>query len=355
MTFALGFPLNARVTTLSPGTGPARRFIMRNRAKKLARLVEAWRHLTVSSRRVGTRGVIDNSRHRCYKSSPFVARERLLSASLHALSPRLLNLALLGLPCAFAQSPPGLAGLPGGSLPVPSDAPAGPAQHGSEPVVLVVGRETKPRGMDLVLGLPTGVRFFGELGPREDHAPEMEGFLGLYLICPTAGIGLRWPFRPLCGQRHALVLRPGVDGYILLNPFYRGDGWLGDSNPLLALVAADVRGNRVATLLFKSLCRGMRGQGRRRHRFLGQYRLPPHRGPLCWSSILSIRTGFPNGLARTRRSLFAWRSGCGATFSADDVGMNWITTGAASILFSRFGWREAVSLRQAKVTEVICH
>jgi hypothetical protein len=95
-------------------------------------------------------------------------------------------------------------------------------------------------GIDLVLGLPAGIRVFHELGPPAYLVPELEAFAGLYLIVPMVGGGLRWQLAPLSGESNALILRPGVDGYLVENPFYHSAGWFSGGPHYTGLVAADV-------------------------------------------------------------------------------------------------------------------
>lgn len=79
--------------------------------------------------------------------------------------------------------------------------------------------------LDLLVGLPTGLRVQARLG---ESAWVAEGFVGLYIIVPMAGGGVRRCFTPLSGERDALCLSPGVDVYLLMDPFnnkyYYGGG-----------------------------------------------------------------------------------------------------------------------------------
>jgi hypothetical protein len=67
--------------------------------------------------------------------------------------------------------------------------------------VLWDARPGKAWGADLVLGLPSGVRVFHELSTPGSWAPDLEALAGFYIIFPTAGVGLRWQFSPLHGER----------------------------------------------------------------------------------------------------------------------------------------------------------
>jgi hypothetical protein len=98
----------------------------------------------------------------------------------------------------------------------------------------------KTWGIDLMLGLPAGVRLFCELGAPTHWLPEVEAFAGLYIIVPMVGGGLRWQCTPLCGECNALVVRPGFDGYVLENPFYGSEGWFGGGPHYQGMAATDV-------------------------------------------------------------------------------------------------------------------
>jgi hypothetical protein len=102
-------------------------------------------------------------------------------------------------------------------------------------------REEPPRtlfGVDLLLGLPSGVRISFGPATLNTWVPALEGFAGLYLILPTAGAGLRWSLSPLTNAHDALVLRPGIDVYALDNPFDTG-GWLSGGSRGLGVIAGD--------------------------------------------------------------------------------------------------------------------
>jgi hypothetical protein len=78
-----------------------------------------------------------------------------------------------------------------------------------------------PWHVDLLLGLPGGLRVQRTLG----GSPWMiEGFAGLELILPTAGLGLRRQCVLLEGDCNALTINPGVDAYVALLPTGHGTG-----------------------------------------------------------------------------------------------------------------------------------
>jgi hypothetical protein len=81
-------------------------------------------------------------------------------------------------------------------------------------------------GVEVLLGLPTGVRLQGVLARHDNHAFMLEWFAGLdLLIAPTFGAGGRWSWTPVCGAHDGLALRPGLGVYYLINPL---SGLLGD-------------------------------------------------------------------------------------------------------------------------------
>jgi hypothetical protein len=93
-------------------------------------------------------------------------------------------------------------------------------------------------GASLLLGLPSGLRLQKALSPDPNQTALLEGFAGLFLIFPSAGGGVRYRFTPLAGKTDTLYLSPGVDGYVIANPFAFGsrDNWFRG----LGLVSVDV-------------------------------------------------------------------------------------------------------------------
>ena len=64
---------------------------------------------------------------------------------------------------------------------------------------------------DLLLGFPLGVRIQRNVG----ESPWLcEGFVGLAGISPTVGAGVRRQFVVVQGASNALLINPGVDGYL---------------------------------------------------------------------------------------------------------------------------------------------
>jgi hypothetical protein len=70
-----------------------------------------------------------------------------------------------------------------------------------------------------MLGLPAGFRIQKAVGPDERSPWLLEGFAGLYAIIPTIGVGVRFRGDVFSGAQDTLVLSPGVDAYVLLDPF----------------------------------------------------------------------------------------------------------------------------------------
>ncbi len=141
-----------------------------------------------------------------------------------------LSSTLFGLASAAAQAPQAL---PDGVLTPPSASLPASAEPRPAPLEDPTARRW---GLDVLIGVPAGARLFRELGEPGGSAPEIEAFAGLYIIAPLLGGGLRWHFVPWCGASHALVFRPGVDGYALLNPSHT---WLDSGPAWLPVVAAD--------------------------------------------------------------------------------------------------------------------
>lgn len=103
--------------------------------------------------------------------------------------------------------------------PVEPMAPAPSIPAGVPPVLWVPAAEpANPWEADFVFGLPLGVRFQRSLHPGEGGLAA-EGFVGLFLIFPTVGGGLRLQHAPIGDLNDALLLNPGIDAYLLLNPF----------------------------------------------------------------------------------------------------------------------------------------
>jgi hypothetical protein len=102
-------------------------------------------------------------------------------------------------------------------------------------------------GANLLLGLPTGVRLQKELDSGPDPAFVLEGFVGLFVVLPTVGGGIRYRCSPIQGRTDCLFLSPGVDAYVLFYPSHReSDGWFSDNPPnefgpqVFGLVSVDV-------------------------------------------------------------------------------------------------------------------
>ncbi len=135
------------------------------------------------------------------------------------MRPWLLAVALafapLGLPPAAAQGPP--LGPPPPVWEVPPPPPAAPAAEG--PTAATFGQQD-PLGLDILLGLPTGVRLSGTVLRRENRSYSLEAVAGLYIIAPLVGVGGRFSWTAWAGQCNALALRPGVDVWAAEIPFF---------------------------------------------------------------------------------------------------------------------------------------
>src|SRR4051794_544410 len=68
------------------------------------------------------------------------------------------------------------------------------------------GLDEAPSSFDFIFGLPTGFRL--QLGFGEEARWQAEGFLGLELIYPTAGVGLRRRIPWFEGRRDGFVISP---------------------------------------------------------------------------------------------------------------------------------------------------
>ncbi len=132
-----------------------------------------------------------------------------------------------------AQAPSLAVPLPPATYPaVPVQAPT----YAPAPVLVEGPASTPPWELDAIFGLPTGLRLSRALSDRLDA----EVIAGAYLLDPAVGAGLRWRCIPYQGMCDALVIRPGVDGYLLVNPDAFRDHWWHHRQPVIGLVGADV-------------------------------------------------------------------------------------------------------------------
>lgn len=149
--------------------------------------------------------------------------------------------ALIALPLLLLAPPAGsaLAQIPAAlpsatsAMPLPSARDAVPALFASPP-----DPPPTPRwSLDLLLGLPTGLRVQRQLGESPWFA---EGIAGVYVVPPFVGGtmlggGFRRCFTPFAGEYNALCISPGIDAYlasfqVLLDPGKHAGG----------VIAADV-------------------------------------------------------------------------------------------------------------------
>jgi hypothetical protein len=154
---------------------------------------------------------------------------------------RLWALAVASLLLTCARAERGIA--QPSALAIPSDAPGlvlpAAGSDTASPFLLPPTRETSsPWSVDLLLGLPTGVRAQCVLDADGDRVWLAEGVVGFELIMPLVGGGVRRRFTAPCGEYDALILSPGMGVYLLINPLADNDFFGGP--PVAGLVAADV-------------------------------------------------------------------------------------------------------------------
>lgn len=156
------------------------------------------------------------------------------------MSPRLPLGGVLVLLCAAASQagdpPP-----PGSAAPIaaPIASPSG-AESVNPLLVSPAGAVAHDWSAELLFGLPTGLRAQHRLGVDGTSPWLVEGFLGFELIFPGVGGGVRRRLEVLQGERHSLVISPGVDGYVFYNTFYTDRCRCRREYPVLGMAAADV-------------------------------------------------------------------------------------------------------------------
>jgi hypothetical protein len=126
---------------------------------------------------------------------------------------RLLSLAALALvpASAWAQPPSSF----------PDTAGVIPPEWINAPVRTGQGDSRSPWHMDLLFGLPLGVRAQRDIG---DTPWVCEGFLGLVLINPSVGAGLRRRCVLYQGETRSFMVNPGVDAYLSAIADFSGIG-----------------------------------------------------------------------------------------------------------------------------------
>ena len=116
-----------------------------------------------------------------------------------------------------------------------------PLADETNPTPLLDRCPAHPWSVDLLLGLPTGVRvkrFF-----NDDAAAGWmgEGFAGFELILPMFGGGVRYAYAPWIGRYNVISISPGVDAYLLPNVYKNANGFFGGGGPsAYGLIAVDV-------------------------------------------------------------------------------------------------------------------
>jgi hypothetical protein len=120
--------------------------------------------------------------------------------------------------------------------------PARPAEGGADDLFpFASSRECSAWSMDFLFGLPTGFRAKRSFEEDEGGAWQMEGFAGLEVIFPMVGGGVRRRFTPFSGKHDAVCVSPGVDAYLLVNPFAASDFFhSGDAAALVLTGDVDV-------------------------------------------------------------------------------------------------------------------
>jgi hypothetical protein len=121
-------------------------------------------------------------------------------------------------------------------------APTWPAPRPDTDVVPLVPKEPPPAesahpfNVEILAGFPTGVRAQWALAQQENHAFLIEGFAGLYLIIPSAGVGARYTSAFWKHGADSWQLNPGV----ALSVVERLDGILDLQSNLLPSVDVEI-------------------------------------------------------------------------------------------------------------------
>ena len=92
---------------------------------------------------------------------------------------------------------------------------------------------------DLLVGVPTGVRLQRVLSEDNDRAWLAEGFLGLELIFPMVGGGVRRRLVSWSGECDCLCFSPGLDAYYIHNSTRHGGGLFGGGPEAFGMVTVD--------------------------------------------------------------------------------------------------------------------
>jgi hypothetical protein len=102
---------------------------------------------------------------------------------------------------------------PAVALPTSGAPPSSSDQHGG------------PWAVDVLFGLPLGIRAQRVLGTDSDGLFRLEAFVGTYIIIPTVGAGLRMNLPCIRGDHLQFIVAPGIDVYqtIVDHPFLAGD------------------------------------------------------------------------------------------------------------------------------------
>lgn len=126
---------------------------------------------------------------------------------------------------------------PAPTAPPPVEVPLVTVEPAQPQLLSLAPRNTHLWETDVLVGLPTGVRFqkpsifFDQL--------RFEAFGGLFAIFPSLGAGYRLNGHLVRGDCDDLSISPGIDAYVLFNPFSR-HSFFGGGPDAVGLVAFDV-------------------------------------------------------------------------------------------------------------------
>lgn len=122
-----------------------------------------------------------------------------------------------------AQEAPSLSPAPAGSAPweiaMPRGLPAAPPLYVEDPPPAPCERNPW-LDVDFLLGLPFAVRTGLAIYRHKEQALLLEGLVGVDFIIPIAAVGARYRFVAWHGQRSELVIKPGIDAYVGVVPFF---------------------------------------------------------------------------------------------------------------------------------------
>lgn len=99
-----------------------------------------------------------------------------------------------------------------------------------------------PWATDLLIGMPTGVRVKRFFNDEAGQGWMGEGFVGVEIILPIVGGGVRYGFAPHMSRNNVISISPGLDAYILPNIYQEDwDGvFFGGGPSAFGLISLDV-------------------------------------------------------------------------------------------------------------------